>query len=169
MPIDKNSIKNLPQDEPVSVYKDKGKIYVAVYKTQVDEATGRKKRIRTIVGRVVDNTYYSMEEFHSRFKKDLSLREVPDGAVPTRRRHARLNTTLKEHGVDLSKVKNLPTGSDVRIYKTGNFIYVVERKRFKVDDKYKTQTTYLGKIINNCYYTMEQCKAMNNSRRRKQS
>ena len=36
MPIDKNSIKNLPQDEPVSVYKDKGKIYVAVYKTQVD-------------------------------------------------------------------------------------------------------------------------------------
>ncbi|SPT70587.1 hypothetical protein [Anaerobiospirillum thomasii] len=63
MPIDKNSIKNLPQDEPVSVYKDKGKIYVAVYKTQVDEATGRKKRIRTIVGRVVDNTYYSMEAY----------------------------------------------------------------------------------------------------------
>ena len=167
MVFDRSQIKNFPNQKGLTSYKKQGKIYIVKESKIRDLKSEKLVTKRTIVGRIIDSTYYSMDEFHAKFKRDLSLRE-PDNALPTRKKAHTLEKSLKRHNLELKDIKNMPKMDNLSVFKQDGFLYVLIRKSYIQDGKRKEQRTYLGKIIDSKFYTMEQCKLLNNKARSKQ-
>ncbi len=168
MVFDRSQIKNFPTEKGLTTYKKQGKIYIVKESKIRDLKSEKLVTKRTIVGRIVDSSYYSMDEFHAKFKRDLSLREIPENAQPTRKKAHTLKKSLKRHNLELKDIKNMPKMDNLSVFKQDGFLYVLIRKSYIQDGKRKEQRTYLGKIIDSKFYTMEQCKLLNNKARSKQ-
>lgn len=165
--MDTSDIKNWPSEQGLALYKSLGKLY-AVIETRVKSNSSNKwVTRRKIVGRIIDNCFYTMEEFHSKFNRNGTIRAIPENArvVRPRGRASNLAKSLLHYGLVPNKIKNMPSEPNISVMKNNGILYVVINERFAIDGKYKVKRTYLGKIIDNCFYTMQECKEMNNKAR----
>lgn len=170
--ITKEQVKNFPLDnERARISLIDGKYYVVVREHYFDKTLKASRTKTQYLGRIVDLVYYSMEEYHQKFKRNGQLRTpvIPtssaDGAAsstdvitlpkkrirPTKRR-------VKNSIVDLAKVKNFPDNPYLKIVKKGEHIYVIESEHYIKNGKRCENRRYVGKIVKNRFYTMEEYK-----------
>ena len=65
--IEKNTIQNLPENSFLQV--NGNAIFVFKRNRKTDPLTGKIQYIKVYKGRIINNIYYTMEEFHNKFKK----------------------------------------------------------------------------------------------------
>jgi hypothetical protein len=161
------SVKNFPVDNPKArIFESKKNglvtaVYVVERYNLLDRRSGKYRRVSVTIGRIVDNCYYTMEDYHSLFKRDGSVRTALSEKV--KRPVARLRPTVRTKGksmsIDRSVIKNLPEGNNITLCRSKDRLYVIKREYY-VDEngKRKDNKHYLGQVVNNRFYTTQEYK-----------
>ena len=160
-------IKNFPVDNPKArIFESKKNglvtaVYVVERYNLLDRRSGKYRRVTVTIGRIVDNTYYTMEDYHSLFKRNGSARTALSEEV--KRPVARLRPTVRTRGksksINRSCIKNLPEGNNITLARSKDRLYVIKREYY-VDEngKRKDNKHYLGQVVNNRFYTTQEYK-----------
>lgn len=165
--INPASIKHFPlENHKARIFESKknglvSAVYVVERYNLLDGRSGKYKRVTVTIGRIVDNTYYTMEEYHSAFKRDGSARTPlsEDVKRPVSRIRPTIRTRGKSKSIDRSLIKNFPEGNNITLCRSGERLYVIKREYY-VDEngKRKDNKHYLGQVVNNRFYTTEEYK-----------
>lgn len=157
-------IKNFPSDNPKArVMRIGNNLYVAVLEKKVSQA-GKVVRANRTLGKVVDNVFYTMDEYHALFKRDGTprvavkdvekrtyIRKTPvDERKPIKpRRRADLP--------DPSTIENYPHDVEKsRIIMEAGKLKVVVTSYYRLNGSGRHVYTYLGRIVDGRFYTNEE-------------
>ncbi len=159
-------VKGFPDNPRAKIITKGGMLYVVEY-TYFRNAEGKPRNNRVTLGKIVDGTYYSMEDYRAKFKRDGTLRsETPEpkrqNRVYVRRKPVseivRKVKPQPEGYPKASEVKNFPDNPRARIIRIAQVFYVCESTYYRQDGKPHEKRTYLGRIVDNVFYTTEEYK-----------
>ncbi len=164
-----DEVKNFPKGlKRVYVEKKKGLLYVTQNIFLEPGPDGKKRSTSINLGRIVDNVFYTMDEYHQKFKRSGKKRE-PDQARLKNRTYVRRKP--KEDAKpkpapryapnlpDKTQVENFPHDIEgARIINTTSGIgfYVVTTTYYRANGNNLHVHKYLGRIMDNRFYTMEE-------------
>ena len=126
----------------------------------------------TILGRIIDGRYYSMEEYHQTFHRSYKdnrrrLGETEETPAPTRKyiRHKPLTERRLKDGIVLPKpeeIENFPFEVEgARLLMNKKVLYVVTSTFYKTaDGKRKEDRRYLGRVVNGRFYTTDEYRTL---------
>jgi len=163
--ITAENIKNFPADNPNARLTRHGKhLYVTESYVRAFNENGAKLCSYKIIGKVMDNCYYPIEEYRRLFKRNGEPR-IPKPKEPNRtyvrkkplseirRKAPRYSDSIP----DSLKVKNFPHEVDgARIIKIKQVFYVVTTRYYRENGHSRHQYTYLGRVVDGEFFTTEQ-------------
>lgn len=163
--IDTSKIRNFPKDNLNARLTRKGKhLYVTESYVRALNENGAKLCSYKILGKVVDNCYYSMEEYRQKFKRNGEPR-VPEPKTPNRS-YVRIKPFSEvkrkapkyaEGLPDTAAVKNFPHEVEgARIVRVKKILYVVTTRYYRENGTGRHQYTYLGRVVDGEFFTTEQ-------------
>lgn len=176
--IDTSKIKNFPYDNPNARLTKKGRpLYVTESYVRAFNENGAKLCSYKIIGKVVDNCYYSMKEYQQKFKRNGEPR-LPEPKTPNHS-YVRAKTFSEvkrkapkyaEGLPDAATVKNFPHEVEgARIVRVHKIYYVVTTRYYRENGTGRHQYTYLGRVVDGEFFTMEQyCKLFKRNGERRQ-
>lgn len=163
--IDTTKIKNFPSNNPNARLTKKGKhLYVTESYVRAFNENGAKLCSYKIIGKVVDNRYYSMEEYLQKFKRNGEPR-IPEPKTPNRsyvrtKPFSEVKRKAPKYAEGLpapAMVKNFPHDVEgARIVRVQKIYYVVTTRYFRENGSGRHQYTYLGRVVDGEFFTMEQ-------------
>jgi hypothetical protein len=159
-------IKNFPSNTPKArIMRIGNNLYVAVLENKVSQS-GKVVRSNRTLGKVVNNTFYTMDEYHSLFKRDGS----PRIAIKDKKKRTYIRKTPVEEltpikprrSTDLpnpSSIENYPHEVEkARIIREAGKLKVVVTKYYRLKGTGRHVYTYLGRIVEGRFYTNEEYK-----------
>lgn len=163
--IDTSKIRNFPKDNLNARLTKKGKhLYVTESYVRALNENGAKLCSYKILGKVVDNCYYSMEEYRQKFKRNGEPK-VPEPKTPNRcyvrikpfSEVKRKAPKYAEGLPDTAAVKNFPHEVEgARIIRVKKILYVVTTRYYRENGTSRHQYTYLGRVVDGEFFTTEQ-------------
>ncbi len=158
-------IANFPSDNPKARLTRHGRhLYVTESYVRAFNAKGAKLCSYRIIGKVVDNRYYPIEEYRRLFKRNGEPR-IPVPKKPNRSyvrckplsEICRKAPHYSDRIPDASSIKNFPHDTDgARIIRIKKALYVVTTRYYRENGSARHQYTYLGRIIDGEFFTTEQ-------------
>lgn len=73
--IDLSKVVNFPKDAVIQ--RSKGHVYVIRREYVIDHKCGRRREIRKTLGQIIDNKFYSQDEYKRHFRRGMVPRETP--------------------------------------------------------------------------------------------
>ncbi len=159
-----SDIAGFPFDNPdARITRKNGNIlYVVVRKNLIID--GKKIRREIILGRIIDGTYYPMDEYHRLFHRTgrkINDIETPQPVKPGKKnpsRGKRRDGTLMPQPQDIENFPFEIEGARPLVV-SGN-LYVVTSRFYKTaDGKRKEERHYLGRVIEGRYYSRDEYRA----------
>ena len=149
------NIKNFPTNPRARIQKIRGTDYVVIREGYKNSA-GLQRTKTQYLGRIVDGVFYTMQEYKEHFSRTGQARKEL-----TEKQHARIFHRRKKASYAYSNVKNMPQGDDITVLRNksktgGEHLYVIQTTVVEENGKRSRVRRYLGKIVGNNYYTMEE-------------
>lgn len=160
MILSKDLIKNFPAAKDALLVEIQGKLYVVIYKRIKDSSTGKLTTQSEYLGRVIDNVFYTMSDYHRLFMRNGKKRvSLSDSISSIERPKSRIKPTVhraEKSFIDRDKIKHLPDDPFLQFKRCGKHLYVVKREYYLELGVRKEKQTYIGKVVNNCFYSMDE-------------
>lgn len=162
-------VLNFPLDNPnARITRKSQHLYVTESYVRARNENGAKLCSIKIIGKIVKNHYYSMDEYHRLFKRNgepkepvftkanrTYVRRKPVSEIV--RKSPKYSTSIP----DASTIKNYPHEVEgARIVKIGKVFYVVTTTYFRADGKNRHLYSYLGRVVDGEFFTTEQYKKL---------
>lgn len=154
-----NYLKDNPKAKIARIKRKEGYVtYVIERSFSYDKKTKKRTTVTSYLGRIVENVFYTMDEYKALFKKDGSLRTIPQEAVRPEKRTTATAHNAEALWIDRSRIIRLPHDSTLQFQRQGDNIYVFKREYYFLGNVRKESRRYIGKVKDGRFYTMTEYK-----------
>lgn len=160
-----DGIKDFPYDNPNAKIVKRGKTphLTVVERHQSFDVNGKYRDSQLSIGKIVDNRFYSMEEYQQLFKRNGEARGIPAQRA--------VRTYVRKHAYDAAKYAkpfnpDYPKPEDIanypfdipkaKVIKVNTTFYVAITNNYFDNGKRKCERKLLGRIVDNRFYTIEE-------------